>query len=354
MAYQFITYDQNEGVGRVVLNRPEQSNALNPAMLQELAEVFREISRDAKVRAVLLTGAGRNFCAGEDLRERATAELSAPTSNEPAFDAFAPNFSGQSERPGGAPYTPSAVSVQDGPQPLLSSEFVPLNPNPTPLQNPGNQTARMLQPTEVGRGGPLFDPSTSDITRGRGAASYSEQIRLFYTPLVTQIRQLEKPVIAVVNGVAAGTGLGLALACDIRYASDRARFVEVSIRVGLLPGGGTGYFLPRLIGLSKALELAFSGDQMEAVEAERLGLVNRVFPADKLLEESYKMALRLAKGPTRAIGLAKVMMYRSANLNLEQGLDMESELMEEATRTQDYREGLQAYLDKRTPNYRGQ
>jgi 2-(1,2-epoxy-1,2-dihydrophenyl)acetyl-CoA isomerase len=164
---------------------------------------------------------------------------------------------------------------------------------------------------------------------------------------------MRKPIIGAINGVAAGTGLGLALACDMRYASDRARFIEVSVRVGMLPGGGNNFFLPRLIGLSRAMELAFMGDELGAAEAKELGLINRVLPTDSLMEETRKLATRLAKGPTRAIGLAKNLMYESAGANLEQALEKEAQFMEEAIRSQDYKEGLKAFLEKRAPNFKG-
>jgi 2-(1,2-epoxy-1,2-dihydrophenyl)acetyl-CoA isomerase len=357
MAYQFILYDLSDGVGTVSLNRPDQMNALTPAMLQELSDVFRKMASDSNVRAIVLTGAGRAFCAGEDLRQRAEADLNpAPAPNQPSFEAFTPAFSDVPASSGGSGYTPSVVSIssQPSPQPKLVGEFAPLNPTPVPVENPRNQSAPAPQAREVAGGGPLFDPDTSEITANKGPISASEQLRRAYAPLIKQIRQVEKPVIAAVNGVAAGTGMGLALACDIRYASERAKFVEVSVRLGLLPGSGTAYFLPRLIGLSKALELAFNGDQLEAAEAEKLGLVSRVLPADKLMEETHRLAARLAKGPTRAIGLTKSLVYRSATLTLDQSLELESRLTEDAARTEDYKEGLRAYLDKRAPNYKGQ
>ena len=170
---------------------------------------------------------------------------------------------------------------------------------------------------------PVFNPQNQPETFSSPPVpatglSLAEQVRRTYNPLIRQIRNIEKPVIAAVNGIAAGTGLGLALACDIRYASQNARFVEVSVRIGLLPGSGTGYFLPRLIGLSKALEMAFNGDELDAQAAEKYGLVSRVIAGEALLEETRKLGLRLAKGPTRAIGLTKMMMYRSSSMNLEQ------------------------------------
>ena len=195
----------------------------------------------------------------------------------------------------------------------------------------------------------LGDPDLLLIT----LSELAEQVRRAYNPLIRQMRNIEKPVIAAVNGIAAGTGLGLALACDIRYASERARFVEVSVRIGLLPGSGTGYFLPRLIGLTKAMEMAFNGDELDAVAAEKYGLVSRVIAPDNLLDETRKLAVRLAKGPTRAIGLTKQMMYRSATMGLEQALDFEAHLVDEAVRSQDYKEGLRAFNERRPPEYKG-
>jgi 2-(1,2-epoxy-1,2-dihydrophenyl)acetyl-CoA isomerase len=354
MAYQYLLFELNDGVGTVTLNRPDQMNALIPAMLQELSDAFKKMASDSQVRAIVLTGAGRAFCSGEDLRQRAEADLkAAPSPSQPSFEAFTPAFSDVPASSGGSGYnpTPIALSNQPAPQPRLVGEFAPLNPQPVPYENPRAKAAPLA--SEVAGGGVLFNPDTSEITSERGTLSISEQLRRAYSPLIKHIRQIEKPVIAAVNGVAAGTGLGLALACDIRYASQRARFVEISVRLGLLPGSGTAYFLPRLIGLSKAMELAFNGDQLEATEAEQLGLVSRVLPPEQLLEETHKLAARLAKGPTRAIGLTKNLIYRSATMTLDQSLDLESRLTEEAIRTADYKEGLSAFLEKRPPNYKG-
>lgn len=371
MAYQYILFERSEGVGLVTLNRPDQLNALTLTMLQELSDVFRGMQRDPQVRAILITGAGRAFCGGEDLRQRAEAELgSSAAPSSPAFEPYAtpgstsfgnPGASPSWESGGPSPYQPSSQSSQPGPQPVLAAEFAPLAPSSAPIENPRTAFAGIPQPLET-RSGPLFQPVDAaepplpmPVSTAPGAAvTMSEQVRRAYNPFIKQIRQMEKPIIAAVNGVAAGTGLGLALACDIRYAAERARFVEVSVRVGLLPGSGTAYFLPRLIGLSKALELAFAGDELNASEAERLGLVSRVLPGDKLLEESRRLAERLAKGPTRAIGLTKSLIYKSANLNLDQSLDLEAQLTEEAVRSQDYKEGLQAFVEKRAPQYKGQ
>ncbi|HEX2912854.1 MAG TPA: enoyl-CoA hydratase-related protein [Chloroflexia bacterium] len=375
MAYQFILFDRSEGVGTVTLNRPDYLNAFTPAMLQELLDVFRGMERDPQVRAIVITGAGRAFCGGEDFRQRAESEVSRSQPSDNSSPSYTVNSQPSIAFEGGVnvPYNPTALPEQPGPTPQLDAVFSPLNPGPIPVEtnNPvpfqpepvseNNFPAPQHVEMNSGQSQPLFNEqfqSTPETPRpASGNASpqviLAEQIRRLYNPLIRQIRSIEKPVIAAVNGIAAGTGLGLALACDIRYASERARFVEVSTRVGLVPGGGTGFFLPRLIGLSKTLEMAFNGDELNATEAERLGLISRVYPLESLQEETRKLATRLAKGPTRAIGLTKSMIYRSATLTLEQALDLEANLTEQATRTQDYKEGLQAFLEKRPPNYTG-
>lgn len=382
MAYQYILFERSEGVGIVTLNRPEQLNSLTPAMLQELADVFRGMERDPLVRAIILTGAGKAFCGGEDLRKRAEGEFGASTPapaptpppipmpapaatsapGQPSFEPFSTAFNPDAAE-GGTTYQPSVAVSPNSPQPTLANEFNPLSPAPQPIET--TRPAFNPQPIE-NRSGPMFShesatsvtptPAPSNYgTSGTPASSepLSEQVRRLYNPLIKQIRQLEKPVIAAVNGVAAGTGLGLALACDIRYAAERAKFVEVSVRVGLVPGGGTAFFLPRLIGLSRAMEVMFNGDEINATEALELGLVSKVLPGDQLAEEVRRVAGRMAKGPTRAIGLSKSLVYKTANATLDQALELEAYLTDEAARTQDYKEGLRSYLDKRPPNYRG-
>ena len=179
-------------------------------------------------------------------------------------------------------------------------------------------------------------------------------VRELYSPLVLAIRHIEKPVIAAVNGVAAGAGASMALACDLRVASDRASFVESFVRVGLIPDSGGTVILPALVGLGKASELAFTGARVGAEEALRLGLVNRVVPGDELTSATLAWAEELAALPTRAIGLTKRGFNRSIVPQLEKILEHEAQLMEEAGRTHDHREGVTAFLEKRTPEFTGQ
>jgi 2-(1,2-epoxy-1,2-dihydrophenyl)acetyl-CoA isomerase len=152
----------------------------------------------------------------------------------------------------------------------------------------------------------------------------AEELRRRYNPIITGLRNLEKPVVAAVNGVAAGAGLSLALACDLRIASDKASFIEVFVNVGLVPDSGSTFFLPRLVGLGKALELCFTGDKVSAAEALNLGLVNKVVPADELMKTTQELAARLAKLPPRAIGLMKQLLYRSFDSDLDAQLEAEA------------------------------
>lgn len=178
-------------------------------------------------------------------------------------------------------------------------------------------------------------------------------VRDLYSPLVLAIRRIEKPVIAAVNGVAAGAGASIALACDLRVASDKASFVEAFVRVGLIPDSGGTVILPLLVGLAKASELAFSGGRVSAEEALRLGLVNRVVSGDELMTTTHAWAEELAGLPTRAIGLTKRGFNRSLLPQLEDVLEHEAQLMEEAGRTHDHREGVHAFLEKRNPEFTG-
>ncbi|MDR7556330.1 MAG: enoyl-CoA hydratase-related protein [Armatimonadota bacterium] len=247
------------GVLTLTLNRPDVLNALNEQLLADLHDGLRFAERTPDVRCVVLTGAGRGFCSGQDLRERTGAE----------------------------------------------------------------------------------------------AVSYGDSLRRRYNPVVLRMRTMEKPVIAAVNGVAAGAGCNLALAADLRIASDRASFIEVFSRVGLVPDSGGTFTLPRLVGLGKALELAFTADPVDAHEALRLGLVNRVVPHDELMAHTLALATRLAQGPTRAFGLTKRAFAYALTASLEAALEYEAHLQEIAGRTADHREGVAAFLEKRQPRFEG-
>jgi len=203
-----ILVDSQDGVLTITLNQPEKFNALSSDMLAGLAEAIRGAERDAAVRAIVVTGAGKAFSSGADLTE--------------------------------------------------------------------------------------FNVSAGPIDAG-------EHLRKRYHPLITRMRALEKPILAAVNGVAAGAGLSLALACDLRYAAESARLVVAFVRIGLVPDAGLMYFLPRLIGPAKTLELSWSGDPIGAAEAYELGMLNKVLPDDQVLGHTQEFAARLGRGPARTI-----------------------------------------------------
>jgi len=180
-----------------------------------------------------------------------------------------------------------------------------------------------------------------------------ERLLLKYNPIIRQIRRMQKPVIAAVNGVAAGAGAGIAYSCDIRIASDNARFLQAFIKVGLAPDSGTSFFLSRLAGFSKALELSLTGDELTSKDAERLGLVSKVVPAEQLIGTARELATKLAQGPSRAIGLTKRALNKSISSDLETVLEYESYLQEIAGATADHIEAVRAFFEKRKPVFKG-
>jgi 2-(1,2-epoxy-1,2-dihydrophenyl)acetyl-CoA isomerase len=186
---------------------------------------------------------------------------------------------------------------------------------------------------------------------GGSKPAVGESLRQRYNPLIILIRELPKPVIAAVNGVAAGIGCSLALACDMRVAAESAIFVESFAKVGLSLDGGSSYFLPRLIGTAKAFELALTGDQLKAAEAERLGLVNRVVPNDKLLEETYALARKLCANAPQALGRVKQVLNYGHNATLSEALEFEAEIQQDAVNGPEYTEGLRAFFEKRPPKF---
>lgn len=214
----------------------------------------------------------------------------------------------------------------------------------------GAQDVRCVVLTGAGRGF-CTGADLSDLTPGK--MSLGGLLRTRYNRLVLRLRTMEKPVIAAVNGVAAGAGCNLALAADLRIASDRASFIEVFTRVGLVPDSGGTWLLPRLIGVGRALELMFFAEPLDAAAAERIGLINRVVPHEELTPRAMEWAHRLARGPTRAYGLIKRGVDYSLAVDLRTGLEYEAYLQEIAGRTEDHREGVAAFLAKRPPAYQG-
>jgi 2-(1,2-epoxy-1,2-dihydrophenyl)acetyl-CoA isomerase len=258
MGYETVLTEDRGGVRIMTLNRPEVLNAFDARLGEELIDALGAAEKAAEVRCVVLTGAGRAFCSGADLRG----------------------------------HTPGETSL-------------------------------------------------GALLRGR------------YNRIILRLRTMERPVIAAVNGVAAGAGCNLALAADLRVASDRASFIEVFTRVGLIPDSGGTWLLPRFVGLGRALELMFFAEPVDAAGAERLGLVNRVVAHDDLMPATLEWAARLAEGPTRAYGLIKRAVDRALALDLRGALDYEAFLQEIAGRSEDHREGVAAFLAKRPPSYAG-
>src|SRR5205814_1943553 len=174
-----------------------------------------------------------------------------------------------------------------------------------------------------------------------------------YNKLIPLVAEMPKPVIAAINGVVAGAGVSLALACDLRLASEAASFSMAFVRIGLIPDAGSCYLLPRTVGTARALELALLSEKVDARTALELGLVNRVVPADRLMEEANGLATRLAELPTRAIALTKRTFQAASGLSLAETMDLEAEVQDQAAATDDHLEGVMAFLEKRRPTFHG-
>ena len=180
-----------------------------------------------------------------------------------------------------------------------------------------------------------------------------DDLRKRYNPIAKRLREMDKPTIAAVNGVAAGAGLSFALACDLRIASETASFIEVFINVGLIPDSGSTWTLPRLVGLAKAIEMCFTGDKVKADEALRIGLVNRVVPAEQLMDETRAVAAKLASLPARGIALTKRLLNQSYQRDFAGQLEAEAFAQETAALTEDHVEGVRAFIEKRKPEFKG-
>jgi 2-(1,2-epoxy-1,2-dihydrophenyl)acetyl-CoA isomerase len=183
--------------------------------------------------------------------------------------------------------------------------------------------------------------------------SFSDSLHKRYNPIIRTIRNMPKPVIARLNGVAAGAGCSLALACDVIVAADHAQMIEVFINVGLVLDSGSSYFLPRLVGYHKAFELATRASRITATEAHKLGIINKVVPADELDNAVAEFAGNYAKAPTKSIGLIKKMLNKGERSSLDDILEYEAYCQEIAGRSEDYREGVNAFLEKRKPDFKG-
>ena len=264
MEFSTLLFEQDKGVATITLNRPDVMNAFDTAMRRELAAALAQVEADASVRAIILTAAGRGFCAGQDLRERSGA-------------------------------------YEGGSAPVLG-----------------------------------------------------ETLRQEYNPLILAMRRLPKPIIGAINGVAAGAGCSLALACDLRLASEQASFLQAFVRIGLVPDSGSSFFLPSLIGAARAAEMMFLAEPVPAAQALDIGLVNRVVPHDQLLPSARELALRLAELPTKAIGQAKRQLNLALSAGLEAVLEEEADGQAMASQTHDHMEGVRAFLEKRPAKFTGQ
>jgi 2-(1,2-epoxy-1,2-dihydrophenyl)acetyl-CoA isomerase len=261
MNFEMILLKKEEAVGTVVLNRPKALNPVNQRTAREISAALEELKADENIRSVILTGAGKAFSAGGDIRE---------------------------------------------------------------IEN--------FKPRETMK----FRDFMLDIKK-----------------MILAVRNTPKPVITSVNGLAYGVGFSLALAGDIVLASEAASFCQVFVKIGLVPDGGSTFFLPRLIGFAQAFPLVFSGDPISAQEALGLGLISKVVAPEKLEEETMALAKKLARGPTRAMGLAKELMYGGMERTLMEQLDEEASVQSLCRLTGDHQEGLQAFHEKRTPEFEG-
>lgn len=256
--YEAIKYEVANGIATITLNRPDRFNAFNNAQSFELQDALKKVKKDAEVRVVVLTGEGKAFCSGQDLKDIAGEKR-----------------------------------------------------------------------------------------------SLSDSLYKRYNPIIKAMRSLPKPIIGRLNGVAAGAGCSLALACDFVVASEKASLIEVFVNVGLVLDSGSSYFLPRVVGSNRAFELATMGNKVSAQQALEWGMVNRVVAHEDLDQEVEKITSYYRNAPTKAIGLMKGMLNKSFNSDLDEMLQYEAYCQEIAGNSDDYREGVTAFVEKRKPSFKG-
>jgi 2-(1,2-epoxy-1,2-dihydrophenyl)acetyl-CoA isomerase len=215
-----------------------------------------------------------------------------------------------------------------------------------------DKTVRAILITATGKAfcagqdlGEATDPNGPDLT---------QMVQEHYNPIIRKIRNIEKPVVAAVNGVAAGAGASIALACDIVVATESATFIQAFSKIGLIPDSGGTFFLPRLVGMQKAAALMMTAEPVSAKDAEAMGMIYKVFSDESFKEESWKLVSKLAGMPTKGLGLTKQLLNASYSNNLEQQLDMEDKCQTIAGNTVDFKEGIEAFFEKRKPNFKGE
>ena len=259
--YETITYDKNEAVATISLNRPKVLNSFNGAMHEEIRDAFDAAAEDDEVRAIVLRGEGRGFSTGADL---------------------------------------------------------------------------------------------SEITEnGDEEPDLGQHLRETYSRLVTRLVEIEKPVVASLHGPVYGAGMGIALACDLRIAAESTKFSVAFIKIGLMPDAGVSFFLPRIVGLGRAMEMSMLGEAVEADEAYRIGLVNKVVAEEDLADETAALAGRLAGLPTKALGRIKQSLYGSFENDLRTALEKEAEGQTFCGHTKDHKEGVAAFREKRQASFTG-
>ncbi|WP_435798162.1 enoyl-CoA hydratase/isomerase family protein [Streptomyces antibioticus] len=364
-------------VTRLTLDRPEALNALTPALRDELIGLLADASADPDVRAVILTGTGRGFCAGADLRGGAGAgERGAGRrlAEERGAGGRLAGGRGSEERVGGEGRAGERgarervaeqreagerVAEQRGARERVAEQRVGGERRAgEPVAEQRGARERVAEELEAGEPvteqHPAPERGTGEpVTEQRVAGDVARTLRLGAQRLISAVLDCEKPVIAAVNGTAAGLGVHLALACDLVLAAESARFIEVFVRRGLVPDGGGAYLLPRLIGPQRAKELMFFGDALTAADAERLGLVNRVVPDADLPKTAHDWAARLAAGPTRVLALTKQLVNASLDTDRTTTFAAEAAAQEINMTTADAREGVASFVERREARFRG-
>jgi 2-(1,2-epoxy-1,2-dihydrophenyl)acetyl-CoA isomerase len=263
MDFEDILLEKDGGIALLVLNRPDRLNSFTTKMYRELSNRMNQIKKDDEIKVVIITGAGKGFCAGSDVSDRLASRV-----------------------------------------------------------------------------GKIGEENRFETLRPTGAVALD-------------IADLDKPIIAAINGVAVGAGLSLALLSDIRLASDKARFGAVWINMGFIPDLGATYYLPRIVGMEKALELMLSGEVINAEEALRIGLVSRIVPHERLMTDAKELATKIAAGPSVAVELTKRGLRRALSNDLKTQLDYESYAQNLCRKTEDHKEAVQAFKEKRKPKFRG-